>query len=57
MQFNGEEINKDVFWDKLKTRLASADINQARTDVMPFVRKSKELEIWSDYNFPQLAGS
>ncbi len=56
LQFNGEDISKDVFLEKLKDRLASADINQVKADVMPFVRNPKELDIWSNDYFLQLAG-
>ncbi len=55
MQFNGEDIGKDAFLEKLKERLATADINQVKTDVMPFVRNPKELDIWSNDYFLQLA--
>ncbi len=56
LQFNGEDISKDAFLTKLKERLATADINQVKADVMPFVRNPKELDIWSDDYFLQLAG-
>jgi predicted nucleotidyltransferase component of viral defense system len=36
-------------------RLSSADINQVKTDVLPFVRNPKELDIWSNDYFLQLA--
>ncbi len=55
MQFNGEDIGKDAFLEKLKERLATADINQVKTDVMPLVRNPKELDIWSNDYFLQLA--
>ena len=56
LQFNGEDISKDAFLTKLKERLATADINQVKADVMPFVRNPKELDIWSNDYFLQLAG-
>jgi len=56
LQFNGEDISKDAFLIKLKERLATADINQVKADVMPFVRNPKELDIWSNDYFLQLAG-
>lgn len=40
---------------KLAERLSSADINQVKADVLPFIRNSKELEIWSNDYFLQLA--
>lgn len=39
---------------QLKDRLASA-INQVKGDVLPFVRNPKELDIWSNDFFVQLA--
>ena len=56
LQLNREHISKDLFLDKLKKRLSTADINQVKADVLPFVRNPKELEIWSNDYFIQLAG-
>lgn len=55
MQFNNEKINKDSFLDKLKGRLATADIEQVKADVLPFIKRPQELEIWSNDYFLQLA--
>lgn len=54
-QVNHEEVRKEAFLDKLKERLATSDINQVKTDVMPFLRNPKELDIWSNDYFLQLA--
>lgn len=54
-QFNHEEIGKETFLDKLKERLATSDINQVKTDVKPFLRNPKEMDIWSNDYFLQLA--
>jgi len=54
-QFNHEEIGKEAFLEKLNERLATSDINQVKTDVMPFLRNPKELDIWSNDYFLQLA--
>lgn len=56
LQFNGEDLSKDAFLTKLNERLATTDINQVKADVMPFVRNPKELDIWSNDYFLQLAG-
>ena len=56
LQFNGESISKEVFMEKLAERLSSADINQVKADVLPFIRNPRELEIWSNEYFLQLAG-
>ena len=55
LQFNGEDITKESFFEKLKERLSTADINQVKADVLPFVRNPKELDIWSNDYFLQLA--
>lgn len=54
-QFNNEVIERSSFMAKLKERLASANINQVKNDVLPFVRNPKELDIWSNDYFLQLA--
>lgn len=54
-QINGIDLNKEDFIDKLKTRLSSADIDMVKRDVTPFIRVQKELEIWSNDYFLQLA--
>lgn len=54
-QFNNEDITPELFKDKLKDHLSSADIKQVKEDVLPFVRNHKELDIWSNDYFVQLA--
>lgn len=54
-QFNNEEIGQAAFMAQLKDRLASTNINQVKNDVLPFVRNPKELDIWSNDYFVQLA--
>ena len=54
-QFNNEEIGQEAFMAQLKDRLASTNINQVKNDVLPFVRNPKELDIWSNDYFVQLA--
>lgn len=55
LQFNQEELDKETFLQKLNERLATADINQVKADALPFVRNPKELDIWSNDYFLQLA--
>ena len=55
LQFNQEELDKETFLQKLNERLATADINQVKADVFPFVRNPKELDIWSNDYFLQVA--
>ena len=54
-QFNNEEITPESFKEKLIERLSTADIKQVKEDVLPFVRDPKELAIWSNDYFVQLA--
>ncbi len=55
LQFNGEEISQESFIVHLKERLTTADMNQVKADVLPFVRNPKELDIWSNDYFLLLA--
>ena len=55
LQFNQEDISEESFLEKLKGRLSTADLNQVKSDVLPFVRNPKELDIWSNNYFLQLA--
>jgi len=54
LQFNNEGIERDIFIAQLKDRLASANINQVKNDVLPFVKNPNELDIWSNDYFVQL---
>ena len=54
-QFNNEDITLEQFKEKLRDRLMTANINQVKEDVLPFVRNPKELDIWSNDYFVQLA--
>lgn len=54
-QFDNEIVTKDVFINQLKEKLSTANINQVKDDVIPFVKNVKELEIWSNDYFVQLA--
>lgn len=54
-QFNGEYITPESFKEKLIERLSTADTKQVKEDVLPFVRNPKELYIWSNDYFVQLA--
>ena len=46
----------ELFKEKLIERLSTTDIKQVKEDVLPFVRNPKELDIWSNDYFVQLAG-
>lgn len=53
-EFNGCEKSEEEFLADLRQRLSSADINQVKSDVLPFIKNTKELEIWSNEYFLQL---
>ena len=55
-QFNGCVKNKEEFLENLRNRLSSADINQVKADILPFLKNPNELEIWSNDYFVQLMG-
>jgi predicted nucleotidyltransferase component of viral defense system len=50
-EFNGLEMNKETFQSILKERLASTDIEKVKRDVAPFLKNTKELDIWSNDYF------
>lgn len=49
-------VSLELFKEKLIERLSTADIKQVKEDVLPFMRNPKELDIWSNDYFVQLAG-
>lgn len=55
-QFDGTETDVTSFMERLKQTFLSADIRQAKADVLPFIRNPKELEIWSAEYFAELVG-
>lgn len=54
-EFSGQEVSKDEFMQLLRERLSTADINQVKQDVLPFVDRPSDLNIWSNDYFLQLA--
>lgn len=55
LQFNNEALDRESFLLRLKEKLATANINQVKSDVLPFVKNPQELDIWSNDYFIQLA--
>ena len=53
--FNGIDMDYDQFKVLLKEKLATADIGMVKEDVKPFILDLRELEIWSNDYFLQLA--
>ncbi len=54
-EFNNMEINIGTFMEMLKERFSKTDIKMVKHDVMPFVQNPKELDIWSNDYFLELA--
>lgn len=54
-EFNGQEVTQEEFMHLLRDRLANANINQVKEDVLPFVNNPSELDIWSNEYFGLLA--
>lgn len=54
-QFNNREMTLNEFIGELNNRLAATDINQVKADVLPFLNNPRDLEIWSNDYFLQLA--
>ena len=54
-EFSGQEVSKDEFMHLLRERLSTADINQVKQDVLPFVDRPSDLDIWSNDYFLQIA--
>lgn len=54
-EFNGIELDHESFRQLLQDRMASADIEAIKNDVMPFIKDPSHLAIWSNDYFVQLA--
>lgn len=54
-EFNGIELTQEDFLESLREKLATADIEQVKQDVRPFLRNAEDLDIWSNDYFLQLA--
>ena len=54
-EFNGISLTRELFMERLRERLATADIDMVKQDVLPYLRDESELDIWSNDYFLQLA--
>lgn len=54
-EFNGIDLTKESFLEMLKGRICAADISAVKQDVLPYVVDKRDLEIWSNDYFLQLA--
>ena len=55
VEFSGKECIQSEFVDQLHHRLATTDIQRVKADVLPFVQNPRELDMWSNDYFLQLA--
>lgn len=55
-EFNGLDIDKEWFINKLREKLGTTDIDMVKRDIMPFIQNPDGLDIWSNDYFLQLAG-
>lgn len=57
-EFGGADVGRVEFMRQLRQKLASADIDNVRQDVIPYIasERVRELDIWSNDYFLQLAG-
>lgn len=56
-EFSGEDVDRGLFLEQLRDKLATADINNVKQDVLPYIslQQRPELDIWSNDYFLQLA--
>lgn len=54
-EFNDIDLTRELFLELLKERISKADIDVVKADVIPYIIDSRELEIWSNDYFLQLA--
>ncbi len=54
-EFNDIDLTKELFKELLKERISKADIDVVKADVIPYIIDKRELDIWSNDYFLQLA--
>ena len=54
-EFNEIDLTKELFLELLKERISKADIDVVKADVIPYIIDKRELDIWSNDYFLQLA--
>lgn len=54
-EFNDIDLTKELFLELLKERISKADIDVVKADVIPYIIDKRELDIWSNEYFLQLA--
>ena len=54
LEFNGEELSKETFLERLREKLATTDIDLVKTDVKNYITDASILDIWSNDYFVSL---
>lgn len=54
-EFNGQDVTIDTFFEMLRDKLATTSINLVKRDVIDFIDNPRDLDIWSNDYFLQLA--
>ena len=54
-EFSGEVVERETFMQLLRDKLSSTDIELVKQDVLGFIDNPRELDIWSNDYFLQLA--
>ena len=54
-EFNDIDLTTELFLELLKERISKADIDVVKADVIPYIIDKRELDIWSNDYFMQLA--
>ena len=54
-EFNNIDLTKELFMELLKERISKSDMDAVKTDVITYIIDKRELDIWSNDYFLQLA--
>ena len=54
-EFNDIDLSKELFLQLLKERISKSDMDAVKADVIPYIIDKRELDIWSNDYFLQLA--
>lgn len=55
LEFNNIELKRDSFLNILRERIANANIDSVKADVLPYLRNPRELDFWTNDYFLMLA--
>ena len=54
IKFKTEEINKELITNMLVNKINEVDFNAAKSDVLPFIKDSAAVDLWSKDFFKQI---